>query len=291
MTQRVAQKLGRGRKLLIASFGAAAIAGPLAFGLMNAPQSQPSEASQKKLAFEVASIKPDKSGDQGIWIRDSHGRFSAHGITPIVLIQNAYDLRRFQITGGPSWINSDKFDIEAKAGDSEPDAGTSIEDQRQAYRKWQELRLQSLLEDRFQFRFHTITKEMPVYALMLDKSGAKIQVSKDPASKPMIQMRPGQLTARAITMPVLAANLSNLVSGVVLDRTGLTGAYDITLTWTPDRSELGPVEQEPKNMPPPDASGPSIFTAVQEQLGLKLKPEKGPVEIMVIDHVEQPSEN
>jgi len=291
MTQRVINKLDPASKLLLASFGAAVIAGPLAFGLMNAPQSQPLEASQKKLAFEVASVKPDKSGDQGMWIRDSHGRFSAHGITLIVLIQNAYDVRRFQITGGPSWINSEKFDIEAKAGDAEPDAGALTEDERQAYRKRQALRLQSLLEERFQFRFHTITKEMPVYALVLNKGDAKIQASKDPASKPMIQMRPGQLTARGITMPLLAANLSNLVSRVVLDRTGLTGAYDITLTWTPDRSESSPFGEEPKEMAPPDTLGPSIFTAVQEQLGLKLKPDKGPVAILVIDHVEHPSEN
>ena len=281
MTQRVAYKLNFGRKLLLAAAGIAAIAGPIAYGLANAPQSQsqPQTSSKNRPTFEVASIKPSDSSSPNMFIRLSPGgRYTTHGMTVKNLIQNAYDLHDFQISGGPDWINSAKYDIAAKSEDSSD----------RAFGRQLELRLQSLLEDRFQFKFHTSTKELPVYALVVSKNGPKMQKAKEEGN---MMMRPGQLTARGLSMFYLAANLSNQVGRVVLDKTGLSGNYDVTLNWAPDRSQMGSFGG-PDGMPAlPDSNGPSIFTAVQEQLGLKLEPQKGPVGILVIDHVEKPSEN
>jgi uncharacterized protein (TIGR03435 family) len=148
-----------------------------------------------------------------------------------------------------------------------------------------------LLADRFRVKFHTGTKELPVYALVVGKNGPKFQKAK---AKGSIAMGRGQLTAHSFSMVDLAAHLSNQVGRVVLDKTGLQGDYDVTLKWTPaERTPLpfgaGPMAQNA--LPPPETNGPSIFTALQEQLGLKLESQKGPVEILVIDHVEKPTPN
>ncbi|MGA8593909.1 MAG: M56 and DUF3738 domain-containing protein [Bryobacteraceae bacterium] len=304
MTHRVAYKLNFGRKLLLAAAGVAAIAGPIAYGLANAPQSQsqPQTSEANRPTFDVASIKPSDSSNPFMSIRDTPGgRYTANGISVKLLIQNAYNVHDFQISGGPNWINSAKYDIVAKADEtSDENAAKLTEDQRDAFRERQRLRLQSLLEERFQLKFHSSTKELPIYALVVAKDGPKIQEAKDgpDKNKGSMMMRPGQLTARGLSMFYLAANLSNQVGRVVLDKTGLSGLYDFTLQWTPDRSQMGsfgggpgPGQEGSRMPPPPDPDGPSIFTALQEQLGLKLEPQEGPVEIFVIDHVEKPSEN
>ncbi len=304
MTHRVAYKLNFGRKLLLVAAGMAAIAGPIAHGLANAPQSQtqPQASSKNRPTFEVASIKPSDSSSPFMSIRDTPGgRYTANGISVKLLIQNAYNVHDFQISGGPNWINSAKYDIVAKADESSDENQAKFtENQRNAFRERQRLRLQSLLEDRFQLTFHSSTKELPIYALVVAKDGPKIQKAKDgqDKNKGSMMMRPGQLTARGLSMFYLAANLSNQVGRVAIDKTGLSGLYDFTLQWTPDRSQMGsfgggpgPGPEGSRMPPPPDPDGPSIFTAVQEQLGLKLEPQKGPVEILVIDHVEKPSEN
>ena len=135
---------------------------------------------------------------------------------------------------------------------------------------------------------------------MVAKNGPKLQEAKDSVTGPMgtMMMRPGNFTGHAMSMSFLASNLSNVVGRVVLDRTALTGHYDITLEFTPDRSQMsglggtpGPGPEGRDMPPPPDPSGPSIFTALQEQLGLKLESEKGPVEMVIVDQVERPSEN
>ena len=176
-------------------------------------------------------------------------------------------------------------------------------------------KVQSLLADRFKLTLHRETKEFPVYALMIAKNGSKLQEvadtplesgPPDPKGAPDgprkgmkgIRMDRGEVSGQGATISLLAEVLSNQVGRTVLDKTGLKGHYDFTLKWTPDESQgamiKGPGDGGPGTgnaPPPPDASGPSIFTAVQEQLGLKLESQKGPVEILVIDHVERPSEN
>jgi uncharacterized protein (TIGR03435 family) len=162
------------------------------------------------------------------------------------------------------------------------------------------LRLLSLLTDRFKLKVHRITKELPVYELVVAKNDPKLQPTKeahDSRNRGM-HIRDGRMTATALSMESLAANLSGQTSRVVIDKTGLTGHYDFTLNWTPDQRRSDPLasgESSPgprgNSVDDGGANGPSIFTALQEQLGLKLVPQKGPVEILVIDHIEKPSPN
>jgi uncharacterized protein (TIGR03435 family) len=283
MSHRAAHRLGTGRKLLLAGLSAAVIAGPVAFGLMSAPQAK---ADHPK--FEVASIKPSRSSDPFMPGNvGPGGTFTTDGISIKSLIQIAYDVRACQISGGPDWISSEKYAIVAKAEGPENERKVNGDQRLERFR----LRLRSLLADRFRFQFHTGTKELPVYALVVGKNGPKLQKAK---TKGSIAMGRGQLTAHSLSMADLAAHLSNQVGRVVLDKTGLQGDYNFTLKWTPEeRSQqpFGPGPMAQNALPQPEANGPSIFTALQEQLGLKLESQKGPVEILVIDHVEKPTAN
>jgi uncharacterized protein (TIGR03435 family) len=291
----------------------AVVAGHVVFSLVNSPhlraQSPPAAAAATP-SFEVASIKPNRSGDMRIAIRFQPGRFIANGISVKQLVGLAYDVRDFQVTGGPGWISSDRFDIDAK----EPD-GFSEElqklppDQR---RGKMGLLIQSLLADRFKLRISHASKELPVYALVVAKNGPKIHEAKPgdtypngikrPDGRPvgsagMMRMGPGELTGQGVPITFLVQQLSQQLGRNVLDQTGLKGIYDLNLKWTPDPGSAAMMQGPPgagpgpDNAPPPDTSGPSIFTAVQEQLGLKLESTKGPVDILVIDKVEKPSEN
>jgi uncharacterized protein (TIGR03435 family) len=263
----------------------AAVAGPIAFGLMSAPQEASKTDGPK---FEVASIRPSKSSNPlGVGNLSRSGRYVGTGISVKLLIENAYDLRDCQVSGGPDWIKSAKYDIVAKEEDPENEPRLSGDRRLERFR----LELQSLLADRFRFKFHTDTKELPIYALVVGKNGPKFQKA---TTKGSMTLGLGQLTAHSMSMLYLASNLSNQVGRVVLDKTGLQGDYDFTLNWTPEEQTPQAFAPEPiaKNtLPQPDANGPPIFTAIQEQLGLKLESQKGPVEILVIDHVEKPTAN
>lgn len=260
----------------------AAMAGPIAIGQEKPP---------KEPAFEVASIKPSEPGSRNVqFMFAPGGRVVAKNINVRMLIQQAYGVRDFQISGGPSWIGSERYDIVAKM--EEPEEGSkpappSPDGMKPLFR--------SLLADRFKLTIHRETKELPIYALVVGKNGPKLTenpAGNGPGRGPQSQMRMGrgQFSAKQGNMAALASQLSNALGRSVVDQTGLTGTYDFELTWTPDESQpQGP--GGPDNPPPPSSSGPSIFTAVQEQLGLKLEAQKGPVEIIVIDHVEKATEN
>jgi bla regulator protein blaR1 len=263
-------------------------------------------ASKDRPTFEVASIKPAKSNFPGMGFRNAPGgRFMGTNVTTRALITMAYKLQPFQLTGGPSWLSTDHYDIEAtpeRTGDNDPGKQEHVDFQQQF--EQQRLRLQALLEDRFQLRFHRETKELPVYALVVAKGGPKLTPSQQKAGnrRPMMRMGRGRIESEGVAMAQLADMLSMEQGRKVIDRTGLTGNYDIKLEYTPDQSQgpgpggppgggPGPGPEGGMGPPPPDPNGPSIFTALQEQLGLKLESQKGPVEILVIDHVEKPSEN
>ena len=293
----------------VAAAGMAILAAALVWA-----QSQPSAAP----SFEVASVKANHSGDHMVSLMNSpSGRFSAKNVSVKMLIRLAYKVQDFQIAGGPGWIDSERYDIEAKPESSGPDSSPapSTDDRREAAMEAQRLRIQALLADRFGMTVHHDTKELPVYALVVAKGGAKLHVAavtpdgaEPPASPnpkgPMfkgrgMRMGRGELSGQSAPLSLLAETLSNQIGRTVVDRTGLTGLYDFTLKWTPDESQPpmfpGPREA-PEGRPPGDRaanadSGPSIFTAIQEQLGLKLESQKGPVPILVIDRIEKPSEN
>jgi len=257
--------------------------------------------SAPRAEFEVASVKPNLSGERRIMFRPMlGGRFVAENATVRILIQLAYGVQPFQISGGPAWLDTDHYDIEAKAP-------SNINfDLMPPY-------LESLLEDRFQLKIHRETKELPIYALVVAKGGSKLQEAKagncfvpDPA-KPAPLPEPGKvlptpcggffvtqntMNGASIKLATVGQNLSNRLGRPVVDKTGLTGTYDIHLEWTPDPGlGGGPGPGGPPVPESSDSSGPSIFTAIQEQLGLRLDSQKGPVETIVIDHVEKASEN
>ncbi len=283
MSEGLAARLSFHKKVLLAAAGIAALAVPLAVGLTNA--SQASKAASP--TFEVASIKPTKPGTMYMSVGfDPGGRFVAKGITVETLIRNAYDVESFRISGGPSWINSAKYDIIAKSSDVESEKLT--EAARAELNKKHQRELQTLLAERFNFRFHESTKEQAIYDLVVSRNGPKLQPTKEPTGT-ALTMRPGQLTSYGISMPSLAANLSNCVRRVVRDKTGLSGIYAFTLRWA-DQDVANPPARD-SDVGPGGSNAPSIFTAVREQLGLKLEPTKGPVSVLIIDHVERPSEN
>jgi uncharacterized protein (TIGR03435 family) len=209
-----------------------------------------------------------------------------------MLIQTAYDLRGpdagQRISGGPGWLDSTRYDVEAKAADS-----VSETDLKRM--------LQSLLAERFQLALHRETREMPGYTLVVAKGGPKLKEAEgDEEQKGLWQRGGGPLTGQAASMQTLAQALAGRLGRPISDGTGLTGSYDFTLTWTPDESEQAALQSTLANLPPEiaaqfsrnrDPNGPSLFTALQEQLGLRLEPQKKRVEVLVIDHAEQPSAN
>lgn len=289
----------------------AALAVSVIFTLVNAwmirGQSPPT-SDVAPPSFEVASIKPDHSGAQQIMIMFRPGTFTTKGTTVKLLITIAYGVKEFQVSGGPGWINTDRFDVDAKMSDTEVEYLNKLPSDQQSTRMG--LMVQGLLADRFQLKVSHATKDLPVYALVVAKNGPKLHEAKPGDTYPngirgldgvahpgMMRMGPGQLTGQALEMGALTTVLSQQLGRTILDHTGLKGQYDISLQWTPDVGEGmmfgGPAGPKPpgENPAPPESTGPSIYTALQEQLGLKLDSTKGPVEIVVVDRVEQPSEN
>jgi uncharacterized protein (TIGR03435 family) len=251
------------------------------------------------LAFDAISIRPSKSTttttNNGIEIermftRTTPDGYSVENATLKYLIMEAYSVKWDSIIGGPGWIASDHFDIEAKvtpAADAPPPKLTS------AQRKQM---IQSLLANRFNLVVHNETKDAPIYELGLAKSGSKLPISTSgdtfakgfkgiddnpvPIGYPVL-LSFGHLFGQAVTIASLIDYMTSTLHRPIVDKTGLTGKYDLSLEWTPDNT--------PDDSPL--AGGPSLFTAVQEQLGLKLISTHGSVKTLVIDHIERPSPN
>jgi uncharacterized protein (TIGR03435 family) len=235
--------------------------------------------------FEVASVKPNRSGSGIGGLRPDPGRLSITNLPLKGIIQWAYRYGQddFRVTGGPGWIESERFDIEGTT------RGSVGADQMR-------LMLQTLLEDRFKLAARRETRELPVYSLVVAKNGPKL-VRSMPGPDQGIFVRGFQITGKAATIQQLANVLSGFLHRAVRDETGLTGSYDLdTKEFAADQDVSANLYKDlppdlAARIPPPPASAPSIFTAVEEQLGLKLQSSKGPVEVLVIDHVERPSGN
>jgi bla regulator protein blaR1 len=220
------------------------------------------------------------------------------GMTLKFLIAFAYDVQEFQVSGGSGWIKSDRFDIIAKSerGSSESapdDIGKMTDEQAKTVQEQIQQKLQALLADRFQLKLHHETKEQPVYALVIGKNGSKLQESQSKQDTRHMMMGRGDFDGEGVPLEMLTAALSRQLGRPVIDRTGLKGHYDFKLQWTPDPGQsMGGSPPPGLEAPPqPDPNGPSIFTAIQEQLGLRLESQKGPVDLTVIDRLERPSEN
>jgi|SRR5579863_2033945 len=249
-----------------------------------------SQAAPQSLTFEVASIKPtDPSNQHREYFVTPGGGFSGRGLTLKILIARTYNLLDSQILGGADWINSERYDIQAKAlrnaGDeSVPNDLSKLTPEQAKILQDQFLeRARALLADRFQLKFHREAKDLPVYKLVVAKGGPKIRQGTD---TPRVQLRRNQIDAKAQPLASLVGILTQRLGRPVLDETGLKGNYDFNLQWAPD-----PSPTPPNSVAAPDPGGPSIFTAIEEQLGLKLESKRGPVEIFIIDHAERPSEN
>ena len=241
-------------------------------GLPAAGQAQPP-------TFEVASVKVNQSGQEVMRITAPPGRFEATNVTPRLLILNAYGLPDFRLANLPSWAGDERFDVAGRS------AGSVGRDEISAM-------VRSLLADRFQLRAHRETRELPTYALVSAspdrRPGPSLRASAIDCSTDRSQcntrITPRSLTASGMTMARLAATLTGIVGRVVTDSTAMAGAYDLELAFAPE----GPL---PPGAPPSaaDSDAPSIFTALQEQLGLKLDGRRGPVEVLVIDSIERPT--
>jgi uncharacterized protein (TIGR03435 family) len=258
---------------------AVALAATTAWGQASAPASQGPRA--KKAAFDVVSVRSAKPGCSLLMAGPVHGRYTGRCVTLWALIYNTYKVRSFQDypPGLPSWADKDKFDIEAKADDDTTAAMEKLSMPEQA-NLGREM-LQSLLADRFRLGVHYESKVQPIYELVLAKGGFKLKPLPADQKPGGMSGRPGEMILHGKSIADLAhwLSISNPAGRTVVDKTGVTGNYDIDLKWTPDDQQGTP-----------DA-GPTLFTAIEEQLGLKLEPAKGPVDTLVIDHVEKPSEN
>jgi uncharacterized protein (TIGR03435 family) len=261
---------------------------PQAHAPLEPPQSNPPTPAASRPQFEVASVKRNNSGRQVARFNGGAGRWTATNALVSVLIKIAYRVQDFQIIGAPAWISSERYDIEAKGegnlGNNEINAPM----------------LQALIEERFKAAVHGETRDMPVYFLTVAKSGSKLKASQCITKDPNTPVPPGQprpsfcgngtvdyglIRVTGTRLQYLADNLSGLLKRKVLDNTGLAGQFDVDLKWTPDLTTPG------SNPASASDGGPSIFTAIEEQLGLKLESGRAPIDVLVIDHIDHASNN
>lgn len=276
-----------------------------------------SGAGLSRPAFEVASVKPNTSGEPRVMIRtEPGGRFVAVNVPLRVLIRNAYGIAEdSRIVGAPAWIDSARFDVTAA-----PPDGTAALIPGGAVGPMN-LMLQSLLEDRFRLTVRREMRELPIYVLTRTGGGTpgpRLQPTAvdcveilarlypppgrgpAPPQPPFVPGQPppcgstggpGRLIAQGMTMTQLAANLAGRVQRIVVDKTGLPGNFDLDLEWTPDSFQGAGALGTLPGAPPPavDGTGASIFTALREQLGLTLDATRGPADVLVIERVEQPT--
>jgi uncharacterized protein (TIGR03435 family) len=226
------------------------------------PQMPPPQLAE----FEVASIKPNKSNER-MYYGLRNAILTVRNMTVKGLIQVAFGKRDFQIVGGPAWINSETFDIEAKA----PRPQKATHDMEK-----------SLLATRFQFQFHRETRETSVYSLTVAKGGLKMKLSADqtdPEKGGPRENGPGRIVGEGVPLYVIVNLLSNMLGRTVVNNTGLTGRYEVNLQWDPD------------SLAQADALDLAVIEAVEKQLGLKIESVKARDEVLVIDHIEHPTPN
>jgi len=232
-------------------------------------------------AYDVMTIKPNNSGSGGTSYGGHDDSFMAQNLSLKMLLQYTYDLNEDSIVGIPSQLDSKRFDIKAKLSDPDLDALKKLSE------KQGRLMLLPLLAERFQLKTHMETRPGSIYELVVAKGGPKFKPSADQTSRANGSLgtssngKSSKITANCMPIASLAKVLTDQIHQPVVDKTALAGNYDLTLQWTPDDRPASTDDNAP----------PSIYTAVQEQLGLKLQSAKAPVEVMVVDHAAMPSDN
>jgi uncharacterized protein (TIGR03435 family) len=301
------------RRLALAALAISATVGPVVVGALigtrvNAQVTAPAADAP---VFEAASVKPSAPGGR-IGGRGTPGRFTATGLSLRRLIRQAYDIHESQIVGGPEWVETQGFDVNATAGDQPPGM--------------MRVMMQTLLRDRFKLVFHNERREMPIYALVMARADGRLgdglrpvpenecpapgavpagpppplPSPSDPDPKPpcgSVTFGPGRLVAHGAPLEMLVRSIANLpaitaFNRIVKDETGLKGTYDFDLKWAAEIGRFG--GPPPGGAPPPSANPadePALVTALREQLGLKLEPRRAVVDVMVIDSAEKPADN
>jgi len=252
---------------------------------------QSRNAASQAPAFDVAAIhvyipEPHEHSHIWIWPFDSH--FKAQNVSLIALIHWAFDMPETRILDAPQWAGATHFSVDAKADSAFDEQLRNMTSE--AARAQQKKMVQALLADRFRLVTHSETRQLPIYLLVVARDGPKPGAPAPGGA--FINHGRDYIAINGYSNGAapLAEELSKEVGRDVLDKTGITGRYDIRLTWTPDDRAAPASGAADSPLPVPD-SGPSIFTALEEQLGLKLEPSKGPVQVLVVDHAELPSPN
>jgi uncharacterized protein (TIGR03435 family) len=282
MMDRNTYKPNPGGRLRLAAAGVTAVILPIAVGVFG-----PSVRAQQPvgaLEFDAISVKPSApNSTHGTVVSVTRGG-TLHVVNATVkdLIETAYDVRTFQIEGGPKWADAAKYDVDATPGThpqnavDPPPGWTNVR-----------VKVQALLKDRFHLQLHRETRTAPIYSLAIARGGIKSSfLSATQSPQRGITAGPASMLGEAASMTQLAYKLSRLLQRPVMNNTGLEGNYDFKLEWTPD-----PGPAAPDGQPLETSLGPSLFTALQQQLGLRLEGKKGPVDVLVIDHMDKPSEN
>lgn len=298
MTEHEAQNLSGGKKPLLGVARLLVVLIPMVLGLGSVAktraQGEPESANGDLPKFDVVSVKPGKPSCVSLGIGGfSPGDFQAACIPLKGIIAYAYGydtLHDERVFGGPNWIDSTNFDIEAKVNASDLNAYSKLK------RPEYGLMLQQVLTERFDLKAHRETRDLPVYALVIANGGSKLKEARPgepshapagiPANLPggMLMRQRGKLVAWNSPLQPLTSYLRNEMGQTVIDETGLAGNYDFTLEWTPETTVATEAAAT-------ESAKPSILTALQEQLGLKLVSRKEPQEVLVIDHIERPSPN
>ena len=314
MTNCTARKLDFSRKLLLGAAGLVAVSFPVTLGVLNVASSQAESRPQSSRSvaptYDVASIKLNKEGTAALKsggivsqrLNIETGTFNAVNISMWELIRLAYHVEDYQVSGAPDWFSSELYDVDAKADKSEINEMQKLgNDQRELENRRM---LQSLLKDHFKLSLHQVTKDLPIYSLVVADAGklheapgacAPEPTTSDSGMPPCGSLRVfpwvGRMDGLKVPVTQLVANLSGFTKRMVLDNTHLGGRYNMNLKWFPGPSEFPP---RPAYLPPtyqPDPNSAPLLRAIQQQLGLKLEPQTGPVSLLVIDHVEMPAKN
>ena len=252
-----------------------------------AAKQQPATATPAASApvFDVAAIHirtPEPHEHNSIWSSPFDGHFKAENISVVMLIHWAYEMPEARILGAPEWVGTTHFNIDATADPSVDAALHQLTSD--AARKQKEQMVQALLADRFHLVLHAETRELPIYALVVAKGGPRLGTLQKSGSS--VSTSYGRIEVQGSnSVDLLAEELSKVAGRDVLDKTGIAGRYNLKLRFTPDE---GPAMLNGQPVPDPP---PALFTALEEQLGLKLEPAKGPVQVLVIDYIEMPSAN
>jgi len=308
MTDSAGSHLSWRKRILLGVAVLVAVAVPVALGLAqsatrsDSPAADAQSAAGALPAFDVVSIKPGDPNQMKGSINFTPDGMSIGNLSLDMLLRQAFKVSSGQLVGLPPWAKNTRYDIEAKvAAEDAPQLKNLKEAERWAM-------LVPVFEERFGLKYHHETRDLTVYTLMIAKGGAKMKQA-DPASTypngfrspggyggaGMMRAMPGEFIGQSVPLENLVRSLSAYLGSTIVDKTGLTGKFDFDLKWDP-AEQGGAMMMAPGGGPPeaasaPDATGPTLFTALEEQLGLKLEAHKEPVDVIVIDHVEQPSAN